>query len=70
MKRLLLIVILLAVVWVLSYALAFVLRTPGDRGFRYPPDGRLDRLLYPTFHPLYRLHGLIDAKRPTHERDR
>ncbi len=69
MKRILLILILLAMVWGLAYALAFTLKENTRDGFRYPPGGRLDTLLYPVFQPVYRLHGMLDAARPRHERD-
>ena len=69
MKRIAIIIVLLLLVWVLSYALAFTLRERNLTGFRYPPAGRMDRVLYPLFLPLYRLHGWIDTERPRHERD-
>lgn len=69
MKRILLIVILLGMVWALAYALAFTLRENTRDGFRYQPGGRLDMVLYPLFRPVYRLHGMLDAARPRHERD-
>ena len=69
MIRIMIILVLLAMVWVLAYALAFTLRENTRDGFRYPPGGRLDTVLYPVFQPVYRLHGMLDAARPRHERD-
>ena len=70
MKRIALILILLSLVWVQAYALAFILRESTLLGFRYPPGGRLDSVLYPVFEPIYRLHGKFDPSRQKHERDR
>jgi hypothetical protein len=68
MKRVLLILFLMLVVWVLAYALAYSLREKGSGGFQYPPSGHLDAALYPFFWPVYYLHGELDHHRQRHER--
>ncbi len=69
MKRVLLIILLLAIIWVLAYALAYTLREKTAKGFVYPPGGRLDAVLGPLFEPLYLLHARLDPKRAERAHD-
>ncbi len=70
MTRILIILMLLACVYALSYALAYTLRERSLTGFHYPPSGRLDTVLFPLFKPIYTLHGVLDRQRDRHELDR
>ena len=70
MIRILIILVLLACVYALTYALAYTLRDHSGTGFQYPPSGRLDPVLYPLFKPIYDFHGVLDRQRDRHERDR
>ncbi len=68
MKRFLGILTALLLLWLLAYALAFLNRTdPLVGGFTYTRWNVSERIAYPLFWPLYRVHRWLGGPRHGHD---